>query len=203
MGQQLTFPRCCHLGCFPAGQSLPNAASHKMNLSSFHTWCQCHHKRVRKRKAHFIPSQSLSFLTNKTSWIALLTLQNQCKVRSRGNLNPVKTFFQSGKDQKVCQCAPKQPGIAGRETRGWSCGVFGEYLSSIWAWDVLPCAVPDSVPKPILENTHSLLELNSHLFFQHCRGKPNSCLPRCLAVSLNPCRNQQGALLTGLLWQQN
>lgn len=40
-------------------------------------------------------------------------------------------------------------------------------------------------------------------FFQHCRGKPNSCLPRCLAVSLSPCRNQQGALLTGLLWQQN
>lgn len=169
MGQQFTFPRCCHLGCFPAGQSLPNAASHKMNLSSFHMWCQCHHERVRKSLFY---SFSESVIPDKQEILDCFahtpkSVQGQIQRELKSSENFL-SVYQPGKDQKVCQCAPKQPGIAGRETRGWSCGVFGEYLSSIWEWDVLPCAVPDSVPRPILENTHSLLELNSHLFFQHC-----------------------------------
>lgn len=76
------------------------------------------------------------------------------------------SVFPPRNDQNVRQCAQKQPGIAGRVTSGWGCGAFGEYLAAFWKWDAnaLPCAVPDSVPKPILKNTYSLLELNFHLF---------------------------------------
>ena len=76
------------------------------------------------------------------------------------------SVFQPRNDQKARQCAPKQPGIAGRETRGWGCGAFGEYFAVVWKWgaNVLPCAVLDSVPKPILKKIYSLLELNIHLF---------------------------------------
>lgn len=76
------------------------------------------------------------------------------------------SVFQLRNDQKIHPCALKQPEIAESGRRGWGYRAFGEHLAGVQKWDAnaLPCAVPDSVAKPILKNTHSLLELNFCLF---------------------------------------
>lgn len=69
------------MGCFPTGQSLPNAASHKMNLSSFHTLSQCHHTEGQVKKSTFY-SFSESALPDKTRNSGLLCSHSKISARS-------------------------------------------------------------------------------------------------------------------------
>lgn len=73
--------------------------------------------------------------------------------------------------------------------------------------NALPCAIPNSVAKPILKFTHSFLRLNFYLFpalgTALLKQTHPCCLPRCHSACPNLSMNQQGTLLMCLLWQQN
>lgn len=67
------------------------------------------------------------------------------------------------------------------ERRCWGCRAFGQCLAALQKWDVkaLPCAILDSLTKPILKCTYSFLQLIS-TFFQllglSCWGKSISAV---------------------------
>lgn len=106
-------PKCC----LPQNESL--FLSHVVSVPPY---------KSQVKKITFIPSQVLSFLTKQeildcfahTPESVLGQIQRELKISEN-----FLSVYEPGKDQKVCQCSPKQPGIAGRETRGWSCGVLG------------------------------------------------------------------------------
>lgn len=135
MGHQLTFQRSHHLGHFTAEQRASQTLSPAklISLPFTHGLCATIQRPAKKTTFYSFSEPAIPEKEETLNCFAHTpkSVQGQIQRELKSGENFL-SVFQPRNDQKVHQRAPKQPGVAGKTTRGWGCGAFGEYPATIW-----------------------------------------------------------------------